>query len=107
MGLAIGGGLYLAWVHRDLSTNSRYWGLAAALTGAVVGAWLGFTSVPGLVAVLTTIIGATIIGNLALIVFDIASDRALRRRTETDIDLTDTKAVKEAGPPEQRPTART
>lgn len=107
MGLAIGGGLYLAWVNRERSANARYWGLAAAVTGAVVGAWLGFSAVPGLLAIVTTIIGATITGNLALIVFDITTDRGALPPTETDIDLTEGKAATEAESLEAHQAART
>jgi hypothetical protein len=40
-----------------------------------VGAWLRFNATEGLVALLTTIVGAAVGGNLLLIALDIARDR--------------------------------
>ena len=96
IGLIIGGGLYLAWVHQDRSSSNRYLGLAAAVIGAVIGAWFGFSAVPGLIAIVTTIIGATTVGNLALIAFDITTDSGIPNPTETEIDLREREAVTEA-----------
>jgi len=81
MGLPIGLGIYWAWVNRDWSTQIRKAGLAAAMGGALVGGWVGFTSTAGLLALITTIIGAAIGANLALIVLDITWDRSARDRS--------------------------
>jgi hypothetical protein len=48
---------------------------------ALIGAWIGFTSTAGLLALITTIIGAAIGANLALIVLDIRWDRSARDRS--------------------------
>ena len=74
MGIAIGLGIYLAWVSRE----ANYLGFVAAMSGALSGAWLGFNATEGLAAVLTTLVGAAITANLALIVLDIAWDRSGR-----------------------------
>ena len=50
VGLPIGFGIYWAWVHRDWSVRSKGVGLAAAAVGALVGAWLGFQAMDGLLA---------------------------------------------------------
>jgi hypothetical protein len=55
-------------------------GFAAAVGGALVGAWLGFHATAGLLALITTIVGATVGGNLALLGLDIAWDRQVRDR---------------------------
>ena len=78
VGLPIGLGIYWAWVHRDWSTQTKTVGFAAAVGGALVGGWLGFNSITGLFAVLTTIVGATVGGNLTLLALDIAWDRSIR-----------------------------
>lgn len=81
MGLPIGLGIYWAWVHQDWSTQIRKAGFAAAMGGALVGGWVGFTSTAGLLALITTIIGAAIGANLALIVLDITWDKSARDRS--------------------------
>ena len=81
MGLIIGFGIYWAWVHRDWSTKIKNAGLASAMGGALVGAWVGFTSTTDLLALITTIVGAAIAANLALIVLDIRWDRSARDRS--------------------------
>jgi pimeloyl-ACP methyl ester carboxylesterase len=80
IGGPIGLGVYFAWVDRDWSGRTKVTGLAAALAGALVGARLGFNATEGLLAVLTTIVGATAGGNLALLALDIAWDLLARDR---------------------------
>jgi hypothetical protein len=46
----------------------------------VVGTWLGFNATEGLVALLTTIVGAVAGANLLLLALDIAWDRQARDR---------------------------
>lgn len=85
-GVPIGLGIYLAWVNRDWTSKIKTIGLAATTAGALVGGWLGFNATEGLVALLTTIVGAAVGGNLLLLALDIAWDRQLRDRlveTET------------------------
>jgi hypothetical protein len=80
VGLPIGLGLYLAWTHRGWAARTKAIGFAAALGGALVGAWLGFHSTEGLLALITAIAGATVGGNVTLLGLDIAWDRQVRER---------------------------
>jgi MFS family permease len=77
IGVPIGLGIYLAWVDRD---RRKRFGLAWALVGALTGAWAGFQAGTGLMAVITTIIGAALGGNLAVLALDIWGTR------ETEVD---------------------
>ena len=61
---------YLGWVHRDWSASARVAGLCAATGGAAVGAWLGLHAVAGLMSVVTAILGAVLLANLAVLVRD-------------------------------------
>jgi pimeloyl-ACP methyl ester carboxylesterase len=70
VGLPVGLGLYLAWVHRVWTTQKKRFGVAAAVAGALVGAWLGFHATAGLMALATAILGAVAGGNLLLILLD-------------------------------------
>jgi pimeloyl-ACP methyl ester carboxylesterase len=74
--LPVGLGIYLAWVHRDWATQKKGLGLAAAVAGALVGAWLGFHATAGFMALLTAILGAVAGGNLVLILLDMLSGSA-------------------------------
>jgi len=55
-------------------------GFAAAVGGALVGAWLGFHATEGLLALITAIVGAAVGGNVTLLGLDIAWDRQVRDR---------------------------
>jgi pimeloyl-ACP methyl ester carboxylesterase len=77
IGVPVGLGIYLAWLHADRDGRTKAIGLAASLAGALVGAWLGFNVMSGLFAVITTILGAQVGANLLLIVFDILRERAV------------------------------
>ena len=57
-------------------------GLAGATAGALVGAWLGFHATAGLLAVVTTIVGAAVGANLTLLLLDIARGRAVAEVAE-------------------------
>ena len=61
---------YLGWVHRDWSASARAAGLCAATGGAAVGAWLGLHAVAGLMSVVTAVLGAVLLANLAVLVRD-------------------------------------
>jgi hypothetical protein len=50
IGLPVGLGIYLAWVHRDWSAQSKGVGLA--------GTWLGVQATAGLTALVTAILGS-------------------------------------------------
>ncbi len=80
MGVPIGLGIYFAWVDRDRSAKTKTTGFAAAAGGALVGAWLGFNATEGLLALITTIVGAAVGANLTLLALDIAWDRQERDR---------------------------
>jgi hypothetical protein len=80
VGLPIGLGIYWAWVHRDRSAKTRTVGFSAAMGGALVGGWLGFNATTGMLALVTTIVGAAVGGNLTLLALDIAWDRSVRDR---------------------------
>jgi len=87
VGAPIGLGVYFAWVRRAWSAGVKATGLAAAMSGALVGAWLGFDSTEGLAALLTAIVGAAAGANLVLLVLDIGWDRRARDRfADTGVD---------------------
>jgi hypothetical protein len=67
-------------VNREWSGKTKTAGFAAAVTGALVGAWLGFHATTDLAALITAIVGAAVGGNLTLILLDIAWDRRVRDR---------------------------
>jgi len=78
IGTPIGLGVYWAWVNRDWPGRAKTVGISASASGALVGAWLGFHTTAGLLAVITTIVGAAIGANLTLLFLDIARDRSVR-----------------------------
>ena len=59
VGLPVGLGIYFAWVHPDWSVQTKATGFATAVSGALVGAWLGFNVLEGFLALLTAMVGAT------------------------------------------------
>jgi len=83
IGLPVGLGVYLAWLDTGRAAQTKAIGLAGALAGALVGAWLGFNVLSGLFAVVTTIVGAAAVSNLALVVLDIAWEREAATAPET------------------------
>jgi hypothetical protein len=80
VGVPIGLGVYFAWMNREWLAETKATGFAAAMSGALVGAWLGFNATADLVALITAILGATIGANLTLLTLDIAWDRQGRDR---------------------------
>src|SRR6185503_355960 len=75
IGVPVGLAVFLASADSGRAALPRSFAFAAALPGALVGAWFGFNAVSGLFAVLTTAVGATAVSNLALLVVDIAWHR--------------------------------
>src|SRR5205814_401691 len=67
-------------VNRDWAAKTKTTGFAAAAGGALVGGWLGFNATEGLLALVTTILGAAVGANLTLLTLDIAWDRQVRDR---------------------------
>ncbi len=72
-------GVYAGWVRTDTPKAMRTKGFGAAGVGAVVGAALGFHVTSGLMAWITTIIGAAVVSNLSLLVLDIRTERGASR----------------------------
>lgn len=72
VGTPIGLGTYWAWVNRDRPARATTIGIWVALTSALVGALLGFNATSGIMAVITTIVGAAAGANLGLIALDVA-----------------------------------
>ena len=86
VGLPVGLVLYFAWTNRDWSASAKATGFAAAVGGALLGAWLGFNVTSagfGLLAPLLAIVGAVVGGNLLVLGLDIAWDRQARDRFAT------------------------
>jgi pimeloyl-ACP methyl ester carboxylesterase len=100
VGLPVGLGLYLAWVHRDWSTQSKGVGFAGTVAGALVGAWLGFHAAAGFLALLPAILGAIAGGNLLLILLDMV-------RLESSGDQVDGGAAADTASVDARPEAPT
>ena len=73
-------GIYWGWARPERPGRTKLAGLAAAAGGALVGAWLGFEVADGLLALLTTLAGATAGANLALIALDVRLALAARGR---------------------------
>ena len=72
-------------------------GFALAVTGALIGAWLGFNVTDagfGFLAPFVAIVGATVGANLALLGLDIVWDRQARDR----LAVTDAREALEASP---------
>ena len=82
-GLPVGLGIYLVWVNRDWSPKTKAAGFAAAISGGLIGAWLGFNATSGLPAIATAIIGVAVGANLILLALDIIWDRSNRSRVLT------------------------
>jgi hypothetical protein len=80
VGVPIGLGVYFAWMDRDWSSKTRTTGFAAAMSGAVIGAWLGFNATSGFFVILSSIVGAAVGANLILLAIDITWDRSNRSR---------------------------
>jgi hypothetical protein len=104
IGLPVGLGIYLAWMNRDWSTTTKTTGFAAAISGALIGAWLGFNVISGLPAIVTAIVGAAVGANLILLALAIAWDRSNRSRflagdgPSAPIQVTDEYAQQEPQP---------
>jgi pimeloyl-ACP methyl ester carboxylesterase len=95
--VAIWLGVYAGWVRTDTPKAMRTKGIGAAGVGAVVGAALGFYATSGLMALITTIIGAAVVSNLSLLVLDIWTERAASRGTAAPaLDLSEMERLEPA-----------
>ena len=79
VGIPIGVGIHLAALDRSRPQRGRF---AIVLAGALVGGWIGFQAATGLLALITTIVGAALGGNLAAILLDIRRDRVVAEAPE-------------------------
>ena len=90
-------GVYAGWVRTDTPKAMRAKGIGAAGVGTVVGAALGFHVTSGLIALITTIIGAAVVSNLSLLVLDIWTERAASQGTAApELDLPETEHLEPA-----------
>ena len=78
--MPVGLGIYYAWLNRASPVRIKAVGLATALMGGLVGAWLGFHAAVDLLALVTAIVGAAAGANLTLIVLDMSRARSLDDR---------------------------
>lgn len=80
----VGLGVALAWVDREMAPRAGWIGVAAATSGALVGAWLGFNAMGTLFGVITALVGAAAGANLGVLALDLLWDRpALERSADT------------------------
>jgi uncharacterized membrane protein YdfJ with MMPL/SSD domain/pimeloyl-ACP methyl ester carboxylesterase len=77
IGAPIGLGIHLAALDRNRPQRARF---AVVLGGALAGAWLGFQAGSGLLAVITTIVGAALGANLTALALDISRAWRVRDR---------------------------
>lgn len=75
VGVSVGLGIYWAWVRRDWSSSTRTAGMVVAVAASVAGALFGYPAGTAALSLLTTILGATLAANLALIVLDMVGAR--------------------------------
>ena len=78
VGLPIGLAVYWAWVDRGAPLRARLTGFALGVGGSLAGAWLGFHASTDLLALVTSILGAVAVSNLALIILDVVRERRAR-----------------------------
>jgi hypothetical protein len=73
VGLPVALAVYCGWLNCDSLPTIKIVGLCAALSGAILGAWLGFHAPASpLLGLLTASVGAAAAANLGLIVVDVA-----------------------------------
>jgi uncharacterized membrane protein YfcA len=80
IGTPVGVCVYFAWTNRDWSATTKCAGLAAALGGALIGAWLGFGVTADLTRLFTAAVGSVAGANLLLLILDMAWDLLARDR---------------------------
>jgi RND superfamily putative drug exporter len=74
IGVPVGLCVYFAWTNRDWAATTRWAGMAAALGGALVGAWLGFGLTEDLTRLFAAVLGSVAGANLLVLVLDMAWD---------------------------------
>jgi len=85
IGVPVGLGIYLAWVNSELQGRSRTIGCVTSIAAALAGAWLGFHAATGLMAVITTIVGAALGANLGVLLLDVHRSRRAHDRSADTI----------------------
>ena len=80
IGVPVGLCVYFAWTNRDWVARMKWAGWAAALGGALVGAWFGFGVTGDLTRLFTAILGSVVGANLLVLVLDMAWDLQIRDR---------------------------
>ncbi|MCU7729534.1 alpha/beta hydrolase [Actinoplanes sp. KI2] len=78
-GIAVGLCVHLARTRRDWTRRLGYASLFVAVTGALLGGWAAGHAADGLTGALTTLVGAVLGGNLALLTMDLVRDRRMPR----------------------------
>ena len=86
VGTSVGLSTYFGWVNPDWTLTRRLAGASAAIAGAYAGAWYGYTSLSGGLAVLATIVAAIAGANAALIALDLATIPS-PRMSAIDLDM--------------------
>jgi hypothetical protein len=67
IGVAVGLTVGLGWADRGRTGRATAAGFAIAIACGLLGAWLGFHTVDGILAAATTLVGATVGANLGLL----------------------------------------
>jgi pimeloyl-ACP methyl ester carboxylesterase len=80
VGVPVGLGVHWSSVHRSWPQGMARARLLVAGAGALVGAWLGFEATDVPISLVTAVVGAVAVANLALILLEISRDRSLRQR---------------------------
>ena len=83
-GVPVALGIYLAWVHRDWSANTKTVGVLAAAAGGLMGAWIGFNSTW---TIITAIAGAIAGANLALILLDMSRVWSVAKQPSAPLEV--------------------
>ena len=77
--MPIGLGVYYAWLDRGWPARTKLMGFVAGVGGALLGAWLGFHAATDLLALVTSILGAIAVSDLALILLNVVREGRARQ----------------------------
>jgi pimeloyl-ACP methyl ester carboxylesterase len=80
VGVPVGLGVHWASVHRSWPSRMVRARLLLGVAGAVVGAWVGFEATNPPVSLVTAVLGAVAVANLALILLDISQEQSVRQQ---------------------------
>jgi hypothetical protein len=90
VGLPVALGVYGGWVRRDMAEQLKWTSFGMALAAGLLGAWLGYHAVDGLLALGSTIVGGVVGANLLLVLADVVGPREV---PATVVTATGTPAV--------------